>query len=150
MNNQLNNEKGQLFKGKTTKSSIAFRRNKPNSPIVQTDVMSFTTMNYTIFTSLTKVKNKPNSNPIKAKTNPIQTQFQIDTLNHCQDESQILIKFIDSCYTKTPSKNDGNEVDIYMLLCHYIKHLIWSFNLRVGSQPKFRFGIENHAETSSN
>jgi hypothetical protein len=41
------------------------------------------TMNYEILTSLTEVKNKPNSNPIKAKTKPIkaktkpiQTQFK--------------------------------------------------------------------------
>ena len=39
-------------------------QNKPNSPIVQMNVNNLTTMNYTIFTSLTKVKNKPNSNPI--------------------------------------------------------------------------------------
>ena len=39
-------------------------------------------------------------------------------------------KFINPCYTKTPSKTDGNEVDIYTLLCHYIQHLIWFFNLR--------------------
>jgi hypothetical protein len=63
-------------------------QNKPNSPNVQMNVTFFTTMNYTIFVSLTEVKNKPNSNPIqtqlsqlkpismpiKAKTNPIQTQ----------------------------------------------------------------------------
>jgi hypothetical protein len=79
---QLNNEKGWLIKGKTTKSANTFCRNKPNSPIVQMHVTNLTTMNYTIFTSLTKVKNKPNSNPIKpitnpikAKTKPIQTQL---------------------------------------------------------------------------
>ena len=87
---QLNNEKGRQIKGKTTKSSTTFRINKPNSPIVQMNVTNLITMNYAIFTSLTKVKNKPNSNPInanygqnkansnpiKAKTNPKQTQFQ--------------------------------------------------------------------------
>ena len=81
--------------------SSVFMQNKPNSPIVQLNVSIFITMNYTIFASLTKVKNKPNSNPIKAdfndkmnarnaitmnyknfpfyrgkKTNPIQIQFQ--------------------------------------------------------------------------
>jgi len=45
-----------------------FLQNKPNSPNVQIDVNSFIRMTYTIFISLTKVKNKPNSNPI-------QTQF---------------------------------------------------------------------------
>ena len=62
---QVNNEKDCLFKEKTTKSSTTFRTNKPNSPIVQTNVTLFTEMNYAIFASLTKVKNKPN-----------QTQFQ--------------------------------------------------------------------------
>ena len=70
--------------------SSVFMQNKPNSPIVQMNASLLITMNYTIFTSLTKVKNKPNSNPITAnqtqnkfilecrsrgaKTNPIQTQ----------------------------------------------------------------------------
>jgi hypothetical protein len=49
--------------------------NKPNSPIVQMKLNNLTTMNYVIFTSLTKVKNKPNSNPIKAKTNPNKSNF---------------------------------------------------------------------------
>ena len=72
---------------------------KPNSPIVQTNVTLFAEMNYAIFDSLTKVKNKPNSNPIlpsmlalllfcrgqsqfwanikggQSQTNPKQTQF---------------------------------------------------------------------------
>jgi len=64
MNSQLNNEKVWLFKGKTTKSSTTFRTNKPNSPIVQTNLTNLITMSYAIFISLTKVKNKPNSNPI--------------------------------------------------------------------------------------
>jgi hypothetical protein len=52
------------------------------------NVTNLIAMNYAIFVSLTKVKNKPNSNPIKAKTkhvlsavewansNPIQTQYK--------------------------------------------------------------------------
>jgi len=62
---------------KTTKSSVTFRKNKPNSPIVQMNLSYLSTMNYAIFASLTKVKNKPNqtqSNPIKPNSNPIQTQ----------------------------------------------------------------------------
>ncbi len=55
---------------------ISFMQNKPNSPNVQLNLTSFVAMNYAIFISLTKVKNKPNSNPIKAKTNPIQTQLK--------------------------------------------------------------------------
>jgi hypothetical protein len=39
--------------------------NKPNSPIVHLNLTLFIAMNYTIYTCLTKVKNKPNSNPIK-------------------------------------------------------------------------------------
>jgi len=73
----LNNEKVWLFKGKTTKNATSFMQNKPNSPIVQMNASLFTAMNYAIFASLTKVKNKPNqtqSNPIKPNSNPIQTQ----------------------------------------------------------------------------
>ena len=54
-----------------------------------------------------------------------QTQFQTSDIRlQFSDEAQILMKFIDSCNTKTSSKTDGNEVDIYTMLCHYIKHLI--------------------------
>ncbi len=53
----------------------SFMQNKPNSPNVQMNVTNLLTMNYTIFISLTKVKNKPNSNPIKANSKPIQTQL---------------------------------------------------------------------------
>jgi len=42
-----------------------FMQNKPNSPNVQIPLTFFITMIYTIFISLTKVKNKPNSNPNK-------------------------------------------------------------------------------------
>jgi hypothetical protein len=48
-----------------------FLTNKPNSPIVQLDVTSFKTMNYMIFPSLIKVKNKPNSNPNKPNLSPV-------------------------------------------------------------------------------
>ena len=65
---QLNNEKSRSFKGKITKSYITFSENKPNSPIVQMNLTNLTTMNYTIFTSLTKVKNKPNQSQNKPNT----------------------------------------------------------------------------------
>jgi len=58
-------------KEKTTKSSVTFRKNKPNSPIVQMNLTTYITMNYTIFASLTKVKNKPNQTQYKPNTNPI-------------------------------------------------------------------------------
>ena len=69
------------------------------------------------------------TNPIKAcpeRTCPEQGrrsrmgQFQTGTLNRWQDEPKILSKFINSCYARTLSKNDGNEVDISTRLCHYI------------------------------
>ena len=88
MNSQLNNEKVWLFKGKTTKSSTTFRTNKPNSPIVQTDVTNLITMNYTNFTSLTKVKNKPN----QTQTKPIFNYpcvFQLAVYNPVLSDSNI-------------------------------------------------------------
>ena len=65
-------------KEKSTKSANTFCRNKPNSPIVQTDVTSFTTMNYTIFASLTKVKNKPNQSQYKPNSNPIAERLKMN------------------------------------------------------------------------
>ena len=73
LNNKKSSEnykKCSTFDEKIAKSLTSFRKNKPNSPIVQTGLKSFTTMNYTIFTSLTKVKNKPNQTQYKANSNP--------------------------------------------------------------------------------
>ena len=61
-----NYQKSCIFDEKTTKSNTKIMRNKPNSPIVQTDVTSFIKMIYTISASLTKVKNKPNQTQNKA------------------------------------------------------------------------------------
>jgi hypothetical protein len=47
-------------------------KNKPNSPIVQMNVTDLITMNYTIFVSLTEVKNKPKQTQLKPK----QSQFK--------------------------------------------------------------------------
>ena len=58
-------------KEKSTKSANTFCRNKPNSPNVQMNVTNLTTMNCTIFNSLTVVKNKPNQTQFKANSNPI-------------------------------------------------------------------------------
>ena len=74
-------KKTHLFKGKTTKIAATFMQNKPNSPIVQIDLTSFTTMNYTIFTSLTKVKNKPKQTQFKANSNPIPERPKMNTRN---------------------------------------------------------------------
>jgi len=78
---QLNNEKGCLFNEKVTKSSVTFRKNKPNSPNVQTNVISFITMNYKNFISLTKVKNKPNQTQFKANSNPIPERPKMNIRN---------------------------------------------------------------------
>ena len=81
MNIQLKMKKTHLIKGKSTKiakNPTTFRKNKPNSPIVQTDVTSCTTMNYTIFASLTKVKNKPNQTQFKPNTNPIASKAKMN------------------------------------------------------------------------
>jgi hypothetical protein len=47
-------------------------QNKPNSPNVQMNTSLFITMNYAIFASLTKVKNKAKQTQLKPK----QTQFK--------------------------------------------------------------------------
>jgi len=56
---------------KTYHPEGCFSKNKPNSPNVQMNVTNLSTMIYTIFTSLTKVKNKPNQTQFKANSNPI-------------------------------------------------------------------------------
>jgi len=70
LKSRVNNQKGCLIRGKIAKSSVTFRKNKPNSPNVQTYVTSFTTTIYTIYASLTKVKNKPNQTQFKPNSNP--------------------------------------------------------------------------------
>jgi len=81
MKNQLNNKKVWLFKGKITKSAITFSENKPNSPIVQVNVSLFIAMIYTIFASLTKVKNKPNQSQYKPNSNPIAERVKMNVRN---------------------------------------------------------------------
>ena len=66
MSCQLNNEKVWSIKGKTTKSSITFRRNKPNFQDAQMNVNIYYIKDYQIFIPLAGQKNKPNSNPSKA------------------------------------------------------------------------------------
>ncbi len=100
----------------------SFMQNKPNSPNVQLNVTFFITMNYTIFTSLTKVKNKPNSNPIKAKTKPIQTQLlQRTKLMQSVYLQRIMKKNADRCYEKTnPKQSQSNPISK--------SHCIFAFN----------------------
>jgi len=76
-----NNEKYknvELSIEKITKSSVTFRKNKPNSPNVQMNLINLTTMIYTIFASLTKVKNKPNQTQFKPNTKPIAERPKIN------------------------------------------------------------------------
>ncbi len=65
MSCQLNNEKVWSIKEKTTKSSITFRRNKPNFQKAKMNVNIYYIKEYQIFIPLAGQKNKPNSNPIK-------------------------------------------------------------------------------------
>jgi hypothetical protein len=70
-------------------SSIKHRassmQNKPNSPIVHLNLIYLLIMIYTISTCLTKVKNKPNTNPItespKMCTKPYNT-LNYENLSH--------------------------------------------------------------------
>jgi len=63
---------------KMTKTAAVFMQNKPNSPIVQMDINPFITMNYPVFASLTKVKNKPNQTQYKPNSKPIASKGKID------------------------------------------------------------------------
>ena len=75
MNCQLNNEKVWSIKGKTTKSSITFRINKPNFQNAQMNVNAFLQKDYeneTAFRPKKQTQFKPN-----------QTQFQ-KSQNECK------------------------------------------------------------------
>ncbi len=76
MNCQLNNEKVWSIKGKTTKSSITFRRNKANFGKAQMNVNIYYIKEYQIFIPLAGQKNKPNSNPIKPCPERIYTELR--------------------------------------------------------------------------
>ena len=65
LKSRLNYQKAGHSRGKITKSATNLIQYKPNSPIVQTDLKSFITMNYAVLTSLTKVKSKPNQTQFK-------------------------------------------------------------------------------------
>ena len=68
-----------LYTLNAVRCTLYFLTNKPNSPIVQIHLTNLSTMNYAIFTSLIKVKNKPNSNPITANTKPIKAKCPISS-----------------------------------------------------------------------
>ena len=89
-----NNEKYknvELSIEKFTKSSVTFRKNKPNSPIVQMNLTNLITMNYAIFTSLTEVKNKPNQTQFKANSNPIPERPKMNAkCAHTKDYEQFI------------------------------------------------------------
>jgi hypothetical protein len=63
----------------------SFLTNRPNSPIVQLDLTLFIAMNYTISTSLIKVKFKPNTNPNKANLKPIKPAQIQNTIHESRD-----------------------------------------------------------------
>jgi hypothetical protein len=65
VNCHLNSKIGNLIKGKTTKSSTTFRRNKPNVKDAQMNLSSFMISKYVKVDNWLNRTNKPNSNPIK-------------------------------------------------------------------------------------
>ncbi len=71
MNCQLNNEKVWSIKGKTTKSSITFRRNKPNFQHAQMNVNIYYTKDYQILSPWPDIK----TNPIQTQSNPVLSAF---------------------------------------------------------------------------
>jgi len=105
---QLNSKIGNIFKGKITKSFTTFSENKPNSPIVQINVTSFTTMIYAIFASLTKVKNKPNQTQYKPNTNPIPERPKMDANAFSQKDYEIFIPLADEKTKPIQTQNKPN------------------------------------------
>ena len=80
--------------------------NKPNSPIVQMNVNNLSKMNYTIFAGLTKVKNKPNSNPIKLNSNPICQKPKMNTnIYYTKEYNNELILWLRKQSQSKPNSN---------------------------------------------
>ena len=112
-----------LLMSRTLYKSTLFVQNKPNFKDAKMNVSSFITSEYAkVDTWLTRKTKpiQPQLKPNQTQFKPNQTQFQTGSLNHWQDEAQILLTFIYSRYTKTQSKDDRNKVDISTRLCHYI------------------------------
>jgi len=115
MKNQVNNEKGRLIKGKSTRIAAAFIQNKANFKNIKIGVSSFETSIYEILSAWRgkkQTQNKPNSNPIperpkmnvnifdtKAynnflrlpgeKTKPIQTQTNPISTSHLPQRAKV-------------------------------------------------------------
>jgi len=67
MKNQLNNQKDQLIKGKSTKIAPAFIQNKPNVKNIKISISPFKKRKYKILSawrSENQTQFKPNSNPM--------------------------------------------------------------------------------------
>ncbi len=95
-------------KEKSTKSANTFCRNKPNSPNVQMNLNNLTAMNYAILASLTKVKNKPNSNPIKANSNPIIERLKMNANAFSQKNYENISRWRDRKTKPIQSQNKPN------------------------------------------
>ena len=63
-----------LHLSRTLYKSTLFMQNKPNFRKAETNATYYATKTYTNIPLRSLQKNKPNSNPIQAKTNPKQTQ----------------------------------------------------------------------------
>jgi hypothetical protein len=105
MNNQLNNKKDWLIKGKITKSYITFSENKPNVKDAKMNVTNLITMNYTIFTSLTVVKNKPNQTQLKPK----QSQFKPNCFKGQNERKRLFTKGLRKYFPLVEYKNKPKQ-----------------------------------------
>jgi len=94
---------------KSTKSTNTFCRNKPNSPNVQINLSYLTTMNYTIFASLTEVKNKPNQTQFKPKTNPIPERSKMNARNALTMNYEIFFRLFGDKTKPIQTQNKPNS-----------------------------------------
>jgi len=86
MNCQLNNEKVWSIKGKTTKSSITFRINKPNFQNAQMNVNAFLQKDYeneTAFRPKKQTQNKPNLRKSKMSLKSLRTVDGFENFSYC-------------------------------------------------------------------
>jgi len=79
-----------------------FMQNKPNSPNVQISLTSFIIMFYIIFISLTKVKNKANSNPNKPNLRKAKMNVNLYVIEDYRKKDDFLVRINKPNFVKGP------------------------------------------------
>jgi len=144
MKNQLNDKKGQLIKGKSTKIAAAFMQNKPNFSFAIINISSFVTGKYQNKTAFRQGKNKPNQTQYKANSNTIPERPKMNLNVYFTSEYKKLSYW---CVTETnPNKpnnlvGDSDHADILRISSKGLHPLTLQKRVVIGNDLK-RAGSE--------